>query len=59
MVTVHTFQILAKQNKFQVKIVIATAGIVGLANWIIDDTPALSCTLFTPYPIMDLARAYL
>ena len=33
-----TFQNLAKQNNFQVRIVIATSGIVGLAVWIIDGT---------------------
>ena len=33
---VRTFQDRAKQNKFQVRIVIATCGTVGLAEWIID-----------------------
>ena len=39
---VPTFQNLAKQNKVQTKIVIATGGTVGLAEWIIDDTHVLS-----------------
>ena len=33
---------LAKQNNFQVRIVIATGGTVGLAEWIIDGTHVLS-----------------
>ena len=33
---VSAFQILAKQNNFQVRIVIDTGGNVGLAEWIID-----------------------
>ena len=37
--SVPTFQNRAKQNNFQVKIVIVTGGtVVGLAEWIIDDT---------------------
>ena len=36
--SVPTFQNLRKQNKFQGRIVIATGGIVGLAEWIIDGT---------------------
>ena len=35
---VPTFQNLAKQNKFQVRIMIATGGTVSLAEWIIHDT---------------------
>ena len=37
-----TFQNLAKQNEFQVRIVIVSGGNVGLAKWIIDDTHVLS-----------------
>ena len=44
---VPTFQNLAKQNDFQVKIVIATGGAVDLAEWIIDD-PVLFNFLFKP-----------
>ena len=36
--SISTFQIRAKQNNFQVKIVIANGGIVGLDEGIIDDT---------------------
>ena len=32
------FKIAQKKNKFQARIVIATGGIVGLAEWIIDDS---------------------
>ena len=39
--SVPTFQNLAKQNKVQARIVIATGGTVGLAEWIIDDTHVL------------------
>ena len=35
--SVPTFQNIAKQNKIQAKIVIATGGNDGLAEWIIDD----------------------
>ena len=38
MVSVSPFQNLAKQNKFQARIVIATGWIVGLTEWIIDVT---------------------
>ena len=42
-----TFQNLAKQNKFQVRVVIATGGIiVGLAKWIIDETHDLFSLCF-------------
>ena len=34
--TVPTFQNLSKQNNFQLKIVLATGGNVGLVEWIID-----------------------
>ena len=36
--SVPIFQNLAKQNKFQVRRVIANGGTVGLAEWIIEDT---------------------
>ena len=36
--SISTFQNLAKQNKVQVRTVIATGGTVGLAEGIIDDT---------------------
>ena len=36
--SVPTFQNLAKQNKFEVRIVIATVVTVGLAEWIIGST---------------------
>ena len=36
------FKISKKQNNFQVRIVIATGGIVGLADWIIDGTQGLT-----------------
>ena len=39
--SVLTFQNLTKQNKVQVRIVIATGGTVGLAEWIIDVTHVL------------------
>ena len=35
-ITSVTFQNIAKLNKFQVKVMIATGVIVGLAEWIID-----------------------
>ena len=35
---VPTFRNLAEQNKFQVKTMFTTGEIVGLAEWIIDDT---------------------
>ena len=35
------FKIAQNKNKFQVRIVIATGGTVGLAVWIIDDTSVL------------------
>ena len=39
--TVTTFQNLSIQNRFQMRIVIATSGTVGLAEWIIDGTHVL------------------
>ena len=39
--SVPTFQNFAKRNNFQVRIVIATGGTVGLAEWIIDDSYVL------------------
>ena len=39
--SVPTFKNLAKQNKFQVRIVIATGETVGLASWIINGTHVL------------------
>ena len=39
--SVPTFKNLAKQNKFQVRILIAIGGTVGLADWIIDGTHVL------------------
>ena len=36
-----SFQNLTKQNNFQMRIVIATGGTVGLAEWIIDGTQVL------------------
>ena len=38
---VPAFQNLSKQNNFQVRIVIASGGTVGLAEWIIDGTHVL------------------
>ena len=35
---VHTFHNLAKQNNFQVKMVITASGTLGQAEWIIDNT---------------------
>ena len=47
--SIHTYvltvQDLAKQNKFQLKIVISTEEIVGLAEWIIDNTTCLVTVL--------------
>ena len=42
--SVPTFQNLAKQNKFQAKTMFTTGEIVGLAEWIIDDT----CLVLSP-----------
>ena len=36
--SIPIFQNLAKQNKIQARIVIATGGTVGVIEWIIDDT---------------------
>ena len=44
--SVPTFQNLAKENNFQVRIVIATGGTVGLAEWIIDGTQCLVVCIF-------------
>ena len=49
--SVLTFQNIAKQNKHRMKIMIATGGIVGLAEGIIDDTCLVlnvSITTFSP-----------
>ena len=43
--SVSTFHNIAKQNNFQVKIVIATGGTVGMAEWIIDGTHMSCCIL--------------
>ena len=42
---VSTFQNVTKQNKFQVKTILATGESVGLAKWIIDNT----CHIFILY----------
>ena len=42
--SVPTFQNLAKDNNFQVKIVITTGKTVGLAEWIVDDTCIINIT---------------
>ena len=39
--SVPNFKYPAKQNNFQVRIVIATGGTVGLVEWIIDSTHVL------------------
>ena len=43
-----TFENLAKQNKFQVKTMFGSGGIVGLAERIINDTRLVQCQCLAP-----------
>ena len=56
-VRTSTFQNLAKQNNFQVKIVIATGGTMYLAEWIFDDT-CLNCWSTRPITVLDGSDHY-
>ena len=56
--SVLTFQNLAKQNKFQVKIGITSVGTVGLAEWIIDGTHVLFYVCLVGFPVSFIAEQF-